>query len=132
MYIYLVTSYDKEDNPDYLGDFTLFMLWSDIELNIAMLVSCMPTLTPLLARVRDGIRVLSRISFFKTQQSILPTHKTVSNDDETTYGKRKSIREINEDAYIRVERMYSVQHSSRPGSGRRPSYFVGSEMPPQS
>ncbi|KAI1308846.1 hypothetical protein F5Y03DRAFT_349424 [Xylaria venustula] len=50
LYYYLVTSYDKEDNPDFIADFTLFILWSDIEANVAMIVCCMPTLSPVLGR----------------------------------------------------------------------------------
>ena len=54
MYIYLTTSYDKEDNPDFIADFTLFILWSAIEANVAMIVCCMPTFTPALGKFRDG------------------------------------------------------------------------------
>ncbi|KAJ0418860.1 hypothetical protein BJY00DRAFT_314538 [Aspergillus carlsbadensis] len=53
-YIYLVTSYDKEDNPDFIADFTLFILWSEIEVNVAMIVCCMPVFGPVLARWRDS------------------------------------------------------------------------------
>lgn len=55
MYVYLVTSYDKEDNPDFIGDFTLFILWSEIEVNIAMIVCSMPTFRPIVGRFRDTI-----------------------------------------------------------------------------
>jgi hypothetical protein len=54
MYIYLVTSYDKESNPDFIGDFTLFILWSEIEANVAMLVCCMPTFGPIIARFHEN------------------------------------------------------------------------------
>ncbi|KAL4927487.1 uncharacterized protein BDV17DRAFT_292487 [Aspergillus undulatus] len=53
MYIYLVTSYDKENNPDFIADFTLFILWSEIEVNVAMVVCCMPVLAPVVGRSRD-------------------------------------------------------------------------------
>ncbi|KAI8959242.1 hypothetical protein F5Y11DRAFT_13691 [Daldinia sp. FL1419] len=59
MYVYLVTSYDKEDNPDFIADFTIFILWSDIEANIAMIVCCMPTLAPVLAKCGDVITFIS-------------------------------------------------------------------------
>ncbi|TGJ80466.1 hypothetical protein E0Z10_g8296 [Xylaria hypoxylon] len=36
-YMYLVTSYDKEENPDFIADFTLCLLWSEIEANVAMM-----------------------------------------------------------------------------------------------
>ncbi|KAJ5972733.1 uncharacterized protein N7479_002651 [Penicillium vulpinum] len=52
-YIYLVTSYDKNDNLDFIADFTLFILWSEIEVNVAMIVCCMPVFGPVLGRCRD-------------------------------------------------------------------------------
>jgi hypothetical protein len=55
MYIYLVTSYDKEDNPDFIADFTLFILWSEIEVNVGMIISCMPTWGPVIGRCRDAL-----------------------------------------------------------------------------
>ncbi|KAL7622117.1 hypothetical protein AAE478_007619 [Parahypoxylon ruwenzoriense] len=58
MYIYLVTSYDKEDNPDFIADFTLFILWSEIEANVAMIVCCMPTLAPVLGKFSDNLASL--------------------------------------------------------------------------
>ncbi|KAI0546955.1 hypothetical protein F4679DRAFT_555922 [Xylaria curta] len=57
-YVYLVTSYDKEDNLDFIADFTLFILWSEIEINIAMLVCCMPVMAPSLRKLRDNISCL--------------------------------------------------------------------------
>lgn len=54
MYIYLVTSYDKDSNPDFIADFTLFILWSEIEANVAMIVCCMPTLAPVIGKFHDG------------------------------------------------------------------------------
>ncbi|KAJ5915816.1 hypothetical protein N7454_010957 [Penicillium verhagenii] len=53
MYIYLVTSYDKQDNPDFIADFTLFMLWSTIEVNVGMIVCSMPVCGPVAAKIRD-------------------------------------------------------------------------------
>ncbi|KAI1382424.1 hypothetical protein F4677DRAFT_452129 [Hypoxylon crocopeplum] len=55
MYIYLVTSYDKEDNLDFIANFTLFILWSEIEANVAMVVCCMPTLAPVIGKVNNSI-----------------------------------------------------------------------------
>lgn len=60
MYIYLVTSYDKESNPDFIGDFTLFILWSEIEANVAMLVCCMPTFGPIIARCHENYSAYMR------------------------------------------------------------------------
>ncbi|KAL5044216.1 hypothetical protein BDW71DRAFT_215770 [Aspergillus fruticulosus] len=54
-YIYLVTSYDKEDNLDFIADFTLFILWSEIEVNVAMIVCCMPVFGPVLGQCRDTL-----------------------------------------------------------------------------
>jgi hypothetical protein len=50
-----VTSYDKEDNPDFIADFTLFILWSEIEVNVAMIVCCMPVFGPVLGQWRDTL-----------------------------------------------------------------------------
>ncbi|KAI1089105.1 hypothetical protein F5B19DRAFT_468782 [Rostrohypoxylon terebratum] len=58
MYIYLVTSYDKEDNPDFIADFTLFILWSEIEVNVAMVVCCLPTLAPIIGKFNEGLITL--------------------------------------------------------------------------
>lgn len=55
MYIYLVTSYDKTGNPDFIADFTLFMTWSEVEANVAMLVCCIPTLSPVVAKFYSGL-----------------------------------------------------------------------------
>ncbi|KAL4779980.1 hypothetical protein BJX76DRAFT_351335 [Aspergillus varians] len=52
-YIYLVTSYDKENSLDFIADFTLFILWSEIEVNVAMVVCCMPVFGPILGQCRD-------------------------------------------------------------------------------
>jgi hypothetical protein len=49
-YMYLVTSYDKEENPDFIADFTLCILWSEIEANVAMLVSSLPVLSPVIGK----------------------------------------------------------------------------------
>ncbi|KAI0907487.1 hypothetical protein F4823DRAFT_602886 [Ustulina deusta] len=54
-YMYLVTSYDKESNPDFIADFTLCILWSEIEANVAMLVCSLPTLSPVIARISNSI-----------------------------------------------------------------------------
>ncbi|KAL4766807.1 hypothetical protein BDW60DRAFT_212592 [Aspergillus nidulans var. acristatus] len=54
-YIYLVTSYDKEDNLDFIADFTLFILWSEIKVNMAMIVCCMPVFGPVLGQCRDTL-----------------------------------------------------------------------------
>jgi hypothetical protein len=53
--MYLVTSYDKEDNPDFIADFTLCILWSEIEANVAMLVANLPTLNPVIATFSSAI-----------------------------------------------------------------------------
>ncbi|KAI1504896.1 hypothetical protein F5X99DRAFT_330466 [Biscogniauxia marginata] len=66
MYIYLVTSYDKVTNPDFIGDFTLFILWSDVEANVAILVCSMPTMGPVVGKFRD-----SSVPFLR---SVIPTN----------------------------------------------------------
>ncbi|GAP83924.1 putative plasma membrane protein Pth11-like protein [Rosellinia necatrix] len=54
-YMYLVTSYDKESNPDFIADFTLCILWSEIEANVAMLVSCLPVLSPVIGKFSNWL-----------------------------------------------------------------------------
>jgi hypothetical protein len=55
MYAYLTTSYDKEDNPDFIADFTLFITWSEIEVNVGMIVCCMPVLAPVVRRFAGSL-----------------------------------------------------------------------------
>ncbi|KAF2963518.1 hypothetical protein GQX73_g10049 [Xylaria multiplex] len=55
-YMYLVTSYDKESNPDFIADFTLCILWSEIEANVAMMVCCLPTLSPVVGKFASSLR----------------------------------------------------------------------------
>lgn len=69
MYIYLVTSYDKEDNPDFIADFTLFILWSEVAANVAIVVSCMPTLSPVVARCFEGVAEFMRSRSFRNSKS---------------------------------------------------------------
>ncbi|KAE8154331.1 hypothetical protein BDV25DRAFT_126613 [Aspergillus avenaceus] len=75
MYIYLVTSYDKEDNPDFIADFTLFILWSEIEVNVGMIVCCMPILGPVLGRCRDYVIVLTQSMRLGYSSASNPSHK---------------------------------------------------------
>ncbi|KAI0915157.1 hypothetical protein F4823DRAFT_630267 [Ustulina deusta] len=62
LYYYLATSYNQADNPDFIGDVTLTLLWSTIELNVAMTVCSLPVLGPIFGRLRDKIVLLSRRS----------------------------------------------------------------------
>ena len=55
MYAYLVTSYDMADNPDFIADSTIYIVWSDVEANVAMLVCCMPTFGPAVAKAHDSL-----------------------------------------------------------------------------
>lgn len=83
MFVYLVTSYDKESNPDFIADFTLFILWSEIEANVAMIVCCMPTLGPVIGRGRDRVIAALR-STLPSEWSHLSTDRTgtkISNND---------------------------------------------------
>ncbi|KAI0860534.1 hypothetical protein F4860DRAFT_197455 [Xylaria cubensis] len=54
-FYYLLTSYDNQDIPDFIADFTLFILWSKIEANVAMIVCCLPTLAPVLEKSRGWL-----------------------------------------------------------------------------
>ena len=72
MYIYLTTSYDKEDNPDFIADFTLFILWSDIEVNVGMMVCCMPTFIPVVGKCRDTVLYLARSSRLSKWSLVYP------------------------------------------------------------
>ncbi|KAI1737123.1 hypothetical protein F4680DRAFT_451216 [Xylaria scruposa] len=62
LYFYLATSYQMADNPDFIADVTLTLLWSTIEANIAMTVCSLPILGPIFARARDYVVTLSRRS----------------------------------------------------------------------
>ncbi|KAI0872895.1 hypothetical protein GGS24DRAFT_518089 [Hypoxylon argillaceum] len=62
LYFYLATSYEMADNPDFIADVTLTLLWSTIEVNIAMTVCSLPILGPIFARARDYVITLSRRS----------------------------------------------------------------------
>ncbi|KAI0854094.1 hypothetical protein F5Y00DRAFT_256594 [Daldinia vernicosa] len=55
MYFYIISAYDVDDNPDFLSNFTLFILWSDIEANVAIVICYMPTLTPVLRSYYNGL-----------------------------------------------------------------------------
>ncbi|KAI0469384.1 hypothetical protein F4859DRAFT_487987 [Xylaria cf. heliscus] len=59
-YMYLVTSYNQMENPDFIADYTLCILWSEIEANVAMIVCCLPTFGPILKKVDQvGSSILS-------------------------------------------------------------------------
>ena len=107
MYTYLGTSYDKEDNPDFIGkwanipfglnadpdvaDFTLFILWSEIEANTGMLCSCMPTLVPVLVRIKTHLTAGSEETLFSKRSNLWKARKNRSipldSIDELTYGR---------------------------------------------
>ncbi|KAI1413762.1 hypothetical protein F5Y13DRAFT_188732 [Hypoxylon sp. FL1857] len=55
MHIYLVISYGQEDSLAFIADFTLAILWSEIEANVAMVVCCMPTLVPVIGKLNNGL-----------------------------------------------------------------------------
>jgi hypothetical protein len=75
MFTYLVTSYQKELNPDFIADFTLFILWSEIEVNVAMIVCCMPILGPVIGRFRNACAPIVR-SMGLSKWSLLSTDKS--------------------------------------------------------
>jgi len=68
LFYYMVADYDKEDNPDFIADFTLFFLWSVIEANVAIFCCCMPCLLPIFAKVQ-------KTSFWSSTRRLL----TLSN-----------------------------------------------------
>lgn len=55
MYTYLVTCADRADNPDFIADFTLFITWSEVKVNVAILTCCMPTLSPVVGKFYSGL-----------------------------------------------------------------------------
>ncbi|KAL2045928.1 hypothetical protein ABVK25_011924 [Lepraria finkii] len=75
MVAYLVTSYDKESNPDFIQNFTIVLLWSLVELNVAMICACLPTLLPVVAKMLRSLRSfesskrLLSFSWFRTQRN---------------------------------------------------------------
>ena len=84
MYSYLATSYNRESNPDFIADFTIFMLWSEIEVNVAMMVSCMPTFVPVVRKCHDTLVYFSRSTGI-SKWSLLSNGRGASNrtKDET-------------------------------------------------
>lgn len=50
-----MTSYNLAENPDFLADSTEFLQWSDCEITVAMVVCCMPTLGPVVAKCHDSL-----------------------------------------------------------------------------
>ncbi|KAJ8128843.1 hypothetical protein O1611_g4794 [Lasiodiplodia mahajangana] len=82
-YMYLVTSYDKEDNPDFIADFTLCLLWSEIEANVAMLVANLPTLNPVIANLSSAIMSSLRTTSFSKWLPLPPEpkHSFESSED---------------------------------------------------
>ncbi|KAL2037574.1 hypothetical protein N7G274_009687 [Stereocaulon virgatum] len=86
MVAYLVTSYEKESNPDFIQDFTIFLLWSLIELNVAMICACLPTLLPVVAKIPrsfktfDSSKRLLSFSRLRTQRS----QKRLDSDSYST------------------------------------------------
>lgn len=83
MYIYLVTSYDKQDNPDFIADFTLFILWSEIEANVAMLVCCMPTMGPVMGSIHKGAAYHLRAAMPNSWTRFSNERATTNKDTET-------------------------------------------------
>lgn len=79
--MYLITSYQKENNPDFIADFTLCILWSEIEANVAMIVCCMPTLGPVIGKCRDCLGPYLRSTPFSRWLISLDRSK-LSNDTE--------------------------------------------------
>ncbi|KAK2589608.1 hypothetical protein QQS21_012717 [Conoideocrella luteorostrata] len=59
LFYYLATSYNHVENPDFIGDVTLTLLWSTIELNVAMIVCSLPVLSPIFEKFRSNLVSLS-------------------------------------------------------------------------
>lgn len=87
-----MTSYDKRDNPDFIADFTLFILWSEIEANVAMIVCCLPTLAPVLEECRGWlVSILNKILPGRWMLlSVDQTRKTPDQDLELSDSTRNS------------------------------------------
>lgn len=62
LFYYLATSYRKEENPDFIADVTLTLVWSTIEVNVAMLVCSLPILSPIFRRFHRTMVSLSHRS----------------------------------------------------------------------
>ncbi|OTB14125.1 hypothetical protein K445DRAFT_23906 [Daldinia sp. EC12] len=72
MYFYIMSTYNRAENPDFIANFTLFILWSVIEVNVAIIVCCIPTLTPVLEGYYSSLVVLlSRVRPKKWRLSLL-------------------------------------------------------------
>jgi hypothetical protein len=85
MYIYLVTSYDKVTNPDFIGDFTLFILWSEIEVNVALMVCCMPAMGPVLDRTRSYLKRTPVGKWMPLSAATKENSKKLSADTELSH-----------------------------------------------
>ncbi|KAK5635985.1 hypothetical protein RRF57_011698 [Xylaria bambusicola] len=60
LFYYLETSYHQKENPDFIADVTLTLLWSTIEVNVALIVCNLPVLGPIFRRFRSNVALISR------------------------------------------------------------------------
>jgi hypothetical protein len=84
LYVYLITSYEKESNPDFIADFTLFLLWSDIEANVAVVSASLPTLLPVITKSVDGWGFIERSRLSRHLISSLRSRNTSSKVSAST------------------------------------------------
>ncbi|KAI4114400.1 MAG: hypothetical protein LQ338_008014 [Usnochroma carphineum] len=85
MIMYLVTSYQKGANPDFIADFTLFLLWSLIELNVAMICACLPTLLPVFAKISPRLRGSQSLKKPRSRSWFQGTRSTTKRLDSDTH-----------------------------------------------
>ncbi|KAI0434598.1 hypothetical protein F5Y09DRAFT_295946 [Xylaria sp. FL1042] len=115
IYMYLVTSYDMASNPDFIADFTLCILWSEIEANVAMLVCCLPTLNPVIGKFSKSIR---------SSLHTTPLGKWLPLDPPT----QKKSRSTNEDLELSVASKLRRKQPSRLSSDEQMLWQEGPGM----
>ncbi|KAI0814412.1 hypothetical protein GGR55DRAFT_631731 [Xylaria sp. FL0064] len=115
IYMYLVTSYDMVSNPDFIADFTLCILWSEIEANVAMLVCCLPTLSPVIGKFSKSIRSSLRTT---------PLGKWLPLDPPT----QKKSHSTNEDLELSIASKLRRKQPSRLSSDEQMLWHEGPGM----
>ncbi|KAI1126437.1 hypothetical protein F5Y10DRAFT_244750 [Nemania abortiva] len=80
--VYINQSQDFKKNADGIGHLTTLMVWSMVEMGIAVIAGCLPTIWPLVNQISlENIRytLRSAISLQSLQRSTRPGHSTSSH-----------------------------------------------------
>ncbi|KAI1773035.1 hypothetical protein F4818DRAFT_131335 [Hypoxylon cercidicola] len=81
--VYINQSQDFEKNADGIGHLTTLMVWSMIEMSIAVIAGCLPTIWPLLSKVslEDMMRTLRSVVSFESLRSLTRSKKQTSRSE---------------------------------------------------